>query len=213
MSLRSVHVTRTPLFLLLLLLGGCEGCGDKETVENNLDGGVSVQLITFTDESTGLELQLSEKWTPLMNPNTPESVVVDARYIVPIQGLPVRPRVVVSQVPFETERSAKLEDVIDSEIDVLKTSLRRPNVKIKRISTRSLIIDGRSAGGFDLKYAVVEPKSERESLILQRTLMIFAQDSGEKQRKVEITATYVESGDREVADEVESMFNSIKFRR
>ena len=213
MSLRSVHVTRTPLFLLLLLLAGCEGCGDEETVENNLDGGVSVQLITFTDESTGLELQLSEKWTPLMNPNTPESVVVDARYIVPIQGLPVRPRVVVSQVPLETERSAKLEDVIDSEIDVLKASLRRPNVKIKRISTRSLIIDGRSAGGFDLKYAVVEPKSERESLILQRTLMIFAQDPDEKQRKVEITATYVETGDREVADEVESMFNSIKFNR
>ena len=206
---------RGPLFFIFLLAGvtGCDGCSKQKEAEDSLDGGNTTRYMTFAAENTGLQLQLSEKWTPMLNPNMPESIIVDARYVVPLKGLPVRPRITVSQYALGIDAERKLNGLVDEAIDQLKTTLRRPNVKIKRVSTRSLIIDGRSAGGFDLKYAVVEPKSERESRIIQRTLLIIPQDSNQNRYKVEITATYVETDDREVADEVESMFNSIKFNR
>ncbi|MEE2901801.1 MAG: hypothetical protein VYC39_05700 [Myxococcota bacterium] len=204
----------TSLFLFLLAgLAACDGCSKQKAAEDSLDGGKADRYITFAAENTGLQLQLSEKWTPLLNPNMPESTIVDARYVVPLKGLPVRPRIIVSQFALGTEAENKLDELVDEAIDQLKGTLRRPNVKIKRVSTRSLTIDGRSAGGFDLKYAVTDPKSERESRIIQRTLLIVSQDSNQNRYKVEITATYVETDDTEVADEVESMFNSIKFNR
>jgi|GEM_PF-5204825 len=210
--IRGQHAARL-LVPLLVGMTACDSCSKQKGAEDSLDGGKAIRYMTFAAENTGLHLQLSEKWTPLLNPNMPESIIVDARYVVPVKGLPVRPRIIVSQHALEVGSEQKLDELVDEAIDQLKATLRRPNVKIKRVSTRSLIIDGRSAGGFDMKYAVIEPKSELESRILQKTLLIISEGSNQKRYKIEITATYVETEGAEVADEVESMFNSIKFTR
>ena len=189
---------------------GCKACSKDEN-ESGTDAGTAVRFALIDDDELGMELQLSEKWTPSMDPALPSTTIVDARFVAPLPGLSVRPRLVVTKNQAKDPSGPPLNLLVDRTVDATKASLRAPGVKIRRISTKSWKIDGLDVASFELGYVVTHPRSEKQSQVTQRTLLTVRRVAG-KAFVVDLTATFVDKVDQSIGDEIENVFKSLKFR-
>jgi hypothetical protein len=194
----------------LLCLASCDACG-KGAAELNTDSGPTIRFARISDDEIGLQVELSDKWTPSIDSAQPESTVVDARYFAPMDGLAVRPRFIITKSARPPESTLSLEAYVERTIDSTKSSLASPNVKIRRVSTKSWKVDGVDVASFEIGYVVTHPTNEAESMVIQKSLVAYRSNASGDSFAVEITASFVDNDDHTIGDEVESVLKSLKF--